>query len=60
MVTSPDGNPLPEVLLYDAAGRRLEAQAAGRMPAYRFTVPATGIYLVKVGKHPARKVAVIR
>ena len=60
VVTSPDGNPLPEVLLYDAAGRRLEAQAAGRMPAYRFTVPATGVYLVKVGKHPARKVAVIR
>ncbi len=60
VVASPDGSPLPEVLLYDAAGRRLEAQAAGRMPAYQFPVPATGVYLVKVGKHPARKVMVIR
>lgn len=60
IVTSTNGSLLPEVTLYDAAGRRLEVQAAGRMNAYQFTVQATGVYLVKVGKHPARKVMVVR
>lgn len=60
VVASVDGNPVPEVMLYDAAGRRLMLQAASRMQECMFTVPSAGIYLVKVGKHPARKVAVIR
>ena len=47
------------VWLYDAVGRLL-ATKQDDYTALRFDVPTTGTYLIKVGNHPARKVAVIR
>lgn len=51
---------LPEVLVYDVAGRPLSAHADGRKPSVHFDVPATGVYLVKVGNASVRRVVVIR
>ena len=47
------------VTLYDATGRILATKQDEYSPLH-FDVPATGTYLVKIGNHPARKVAVIR
>ena len=56
VVEGAEGN---TVWLYDAVGRLL-ATRQDDYSALRFDVPATGTYLIKVGYHPARRVAVVR
>ena len=60
VVESGDGGILPDVKLYDALGRCIETHVAGRTSACHFTVPTSGVYMVKIGNHPARKVVVIK
>ena len=50
------GNLRPEVRVYDVTGRQYPTFTSHVSP---FTLP-DGVYLVKVGNHPARRVAVIR
>ena len=47
-----------DIFLYDVNGRVLNHQAAAAN--VEFTVPATGVYLVKVGNAAAKRVAVVR
>ena len=56
VVDGAEGN---TVWLYDAVGRLL-ATRQDDYSVLRFDVPSTGTYLIKVGGHPARRVAVIR
>lgn len=60
VVESGDGSSLPEVMVYDVAGRPLPAYGTDRGPSASFDVPATGVYLVKVGNAPVRRVVVVR
>ena len=63
VVESTTGAPLPLVTVYDAVGRRLTyraATAAATDNRYTVAVPATGVYLVRVGDAPACRVAVVR
>ena len=60
VVEDADGGVLPEVVVYDAVGRKMETALAGGAPAYQFEVPASGVYLVKIGDRPARRIVVIR
>lgn len=48
-----------KVWLYDAVGRRIATKQEEYAPI-RFTVSASGAYLVKVGNYPARRVVVVR
>ncbi len=48
-----------DVVLYDAVGRKLDARRDD-FGMLRFDVPASGTYLVRVGKTPARRIVVIR
>ena len=48
-----------EVMLYDAIGRRIDIRRDD-YTAVRFDIPASGIYLVKVGNTPARRIVVVR
>ena len=54
-----EGSEGAAVILYDAVGRMLATRRDdyGRLT---FDVPASGVYMVKVGNHPARKVVVVR
>lgn len=54
-----EGGDLPEVTLYDAVGRIVE-QKAEHAERRTFEVPSSGVYLVKIGERPARRVVVIR
>lgn len=56
VVEGADGN---QVTLYDAAGRML-ATKWDQYSLLRFDVPASGVYLLKIGDHPARKIVVVR
>lgn len=47
-----------DIYLYDVNGRVLNRQASAAN--VEFTVPATGVYLVKVGNAAAKRVAVVR
>ena len=58
VVESMDGGMLPEVRVFDTTGRRLETRAAGNSVCV--PVPASGVYLIKVGEATARRVVVIR
>lgn len=50
-----------EVILYDITGRILATKEGSRWGSpLRFDVPASGTYMIRIGKHPARKVVVIR
>ena len=64
VVESGDGySQLPTVTVFDAVGRQLRyASNATTAPAYqyRFDVPASGTYLVKIGDRPARRIVVIK
>ncbi len=60
VVEDADGGVLPEVVVYDAVGRKMETALAGGAPAYQFEVPTSGVYLVKIGDRPARRIVVIR
>ena len=60
VVESDDGSRLPEVMVYDVAGRPLPAHGTDRGPSASFDVPATGVYLVKVGDASVRRVVVVR
>ena len=54
---------LSEVAVYDALGRRIAAASAGMLAeshTYQFDIPASGTYLVRVGKAPARRIVVVR
>lgn len=48
------------VTIYDAVGRSLAVKRDDYGNGIRFDIPASGVYLVKVGNAPARKVVVIR
>ena len=54
-----DGTEGNQVWLYDVNGRLL-ATKQDNYTTLRFDVQASGAYLVKIGKHPARRVVVIR
>ena len=56
VVDGAEGN---TVWLYDVNGRVL-ATKQDEYALLRFDVPTSGAYMVKIGKHPARKVVVIR
>ena len=60
VVESSDGSALPAVRVYDAVGRRIAATADNKGAVCRIEVPTSGVYLVKVGTAPARRVVVIR
>ena len=48
-----------DVYVYDVNGRVMNSQLnAGEMVEFR--MPATGVYLVKVGNAPAKRVLVVR
>ena len=54
---------LAEVAVYDALGRRIAAASAGMLAeshTYQFDIPASGTYLVRVGKAPARRIVVVK
>ena len=53
------GGMLPEVVVYDALGRLLNNYKI-RNTKIEVDVPASGVYLVKVGDQPARRIVVIR
>ena len=55
MVEGAEGYP---VTLYDAVGRRMDAKKEDG--TVELTVPASGVYLVKIGNLPARRVVVLR
>jgi len=46
-----------EVGLYDIMGRQL---ASSHLSTFSFHLPASGVYLVKVGDRPAQKVVVVK
>lgn len=54
-----DGSEGNMVWLYDLNGRML-ATKRDEFTTLRFDVPTSGVYLVKIGNHSARKVVVIR
>lgn len=56
VVEGSDGN---TVTLYDVTGRVLATKQDNYAPL-RFDAPATGTYMIKIGKFPARKVVVVR
>ncbi len=60
VVEDADGGMLPEVRLFDAAGRELGGKIKEESGKTVFTVPTSGVYLVKVGDRPARRVVVIK
>ena len=60
VVEDMDGGMLPEVAVYDAVGRKMETGYAGGASAWRFEVKASGVYLVKVGDRPTRRIVVVR
>ncbi len=60
MVEDADGGMLPEVRVYDAVGRELSGKMNAENGKMEMAVPASGVYLVKIGERPARRVVVIR
>jgi hypothetical protein len=64
VVESEDGSSLPTVVVYDAIGRRLTGRAGREGGStdsrFVFAVPASGVYLVKIGDTPAKRISVIR
>lgn len=56
VVEGADGH---RVTLYDISGRVLATKQDDYSPL-RFDAPASGIYLIKIGNYPARRVVVIR
>ena len=56
VVEGAEGHP---VSVFDINGRLL-ATAQGEHAPLQFKVPVSGIYLIKVGDHPARRVVVVR
>ncbi len=57
VVEGAEGN---DVWLYDVNGRVIQAIKQSDNQAIRFSIPASGTYLIKIGNYPARKVVVIR
>ena len=55
-----DGQTTDDVAAYDVAGRRIDAEHNATSGEVRLAVPATGVYLVRVGGYPARKVVVVK
>ena len=47
------------IRIFDALGRQLHIQPAAS-EAVRFRMPSSGVYLIKVGSSPAKKVTIIR
>ncbi len=56
VVDGAEGN---TVWLYDMSGRVLATKQDDYTPL-EFDVPASGAYLIKIGRYPARKIVVIR
>lgn len=51
---------LPDVTVYDATGRAYTTYAVEGRRTVLCRVPSSGVYLVKVGNHPARRIVVVR
>lgn len=49
-----------EVTLYDAVGRRIKVERKDEKREIRIAVPTSGVYLLKIGNYPARRVVVVR
>ena len=56
VVENADGN---RVRIFDAVGRQMTTQSSVT-DTYRYQVPASGVYLIQVGEHPARKVTIVK
>ena len=54
-----DGAERNTVWIYDVNGRVLATKQDEYSPLH-FNVPASGAYMVKIGRHPARKIVVVR
>ena len=48
------------VALFDMQGRILASQQSRNSQPLTFEVPATGVYMIRVGSLPAQRVAVLR
>ena len=48
------------VRVYDAVGREINGKRREENGKMAFAVPTSGVYLVRVGDHPARRIVVIR
>lgn len=60
VVESGNGDMLPEVMVYDVMGRSMAHSGTVYGSNATFSVPATGVYMVKVGTMPARRVVVVK
>lgn len=61
VVESGNGMPLEDVRVFDAVGRAIRKSEFGvQNSEIRIEVPASGVYLVKIGNAPARRIVVIR
>lgn len=60
VVEDADDGMLPEVRVYDAVGRLMNGKMKVESGKVELPVPASGVYLVKIGERPARRVVVIR
>ena len=60
VVESGDGMPLPDVRIYDAVGRQMSGSRKDESGRMELPVPASGVYMVKIGDRPARRIVVIR
>ncbi len=61
VIESVDGSGLPSVMVFDAIGRKLARYTGSASEGrYAVVIPASGVYLVKIGDSPARRVVVIR
>ena len=56
-IAGAEGRP---VTLYDIQGRRIAVYQPSHAAELRITVPATGIYMLRIGSRPAQRIAVLR
>lgn len=55
-----EGDFIGDVLLFDIIGQQIEGKRHFENGATDLIVPASGVYLVKIGNHPARKIVVVK
>lgn len=59
-IESANGGTLSQITVYDVNGRLIEYRALCDEPKCYIKVPSSGVYLVKTGRYPARRVVVIK
>lgn len=60
VVEDADGRNLPEISMYDAMGRLVSGKREMKTGKVELPVPVSGVYLVKIGERPARRIVVIK